>query len=167
MIHMVDYFRFRNLVDDLMKDGHIKYQLGAKPGLNTKPEDITKSDCSGFVRYLMYNATGGSMNFGGGGGGTWWQNKWCKDQGLDIVDYSTAAECDGTLRCAFIHGGGGKVGHVWLILSGLTIESHGGKGANRRPWDTAVLKNGVSVCYKLAWMIAPDVAPRHSQVMYA
>jgi hypothetical protein len=165
MLYQVNHSTFMDLVEALMKDGHIKYKLGAKPGLNTKPEDIKSSDCSGFVRYLLYNATNGHMNFGGGGGGTWWQNKWCVDQGLDIVDYSTAANSDSHLRVAFIHGGGGKIGHVWLILNGLTIESHGGKGANRRDWDTASLKNGVNVCYKLARIFAPAARVTSRELM--
>jgi hypothetical protein len=159
---LVDYVYFMNLVDALMKDGHIKYHLGSKPSLTAKPEDITKSDCSGFVRYLMYKVSSGYLDIGGGGG-TWWQNKWCKDQKLQEVDYSTAANSDGTLRIAFIKGGGGHIGHVWLILSGQTIESHGGVGADRRAWDTQVLKDGVDVCYKLANMIAPDLVPWANQ----
>jgi hypothetical protein len=157
-MHLIDYGPFMDLVDALMKDGHIKYHLGSKPALTAKPEDITQSDCSGFVRYLMYNATGGSLDIGGGGG-TWWENKWCQDQHLEEVAYADAANIDGRLRIAFIHGGKGKIGHVWLIYCGQTIECHGGKGADRRPWDTAVLKNGVDVCYNLAILIAPDLAP--------
>ena len=155
---LVDYAYFMDLVDALIKDGHIKYHLGAKPSLTAKPEDITKSDCSGFVRYLMYKVSSGYINFGGGG--TWWQNKWCEDEQLQVVEYATAANNDGCLRIAFIKGGGGNIGHVWLILGGRTIECHGGVGADRRDWDTQVLKNGVDVCYKLATMIAPDLAPR-------
>jgi hypothetical protein len=154
---LVDYAYFMDLVDDLMKDGHIKYHLGSKPPLTAEPKDITKSDCSGFIRYLLFKSTSGYIDIGGGGG-TWWQNKWCKDQNLEVVDYSTAAAKDGTLRIAFIQGGGGHIGHVWLILSGKTIESHGSVGADRRAWDTHVLRDGVDVCYKLAIMIAPDLA---------
>ena len=165
-IHMIDYFQLMNWTDALMKDKHIKYQLGAKPALSARPEDITRSDCSGFVRYLICNSSSRTINFGGGGGGTWWQNKWCRDQSLEVVNYDTAREMDGLLRVAFMHGGGGHIGHVWLILSGQTIECHGGVGADRRAWDTAILKNNVDVCYKLAWMIAPDISPRRD-VMYA
>jgi len=166
-MYLVNYPTFMELVDALMKDGHIKYKLGAKPALKTTPEAITKSDCSGFVRYLMYNATDGAAEIGTGGG-TWWQNKWCEDQMLEEVDYSTAANNDGILRIAFIHGSKKKVGHVWLILGGQTIESHGGVGADRRSWDTPKLKAGVDVCYKLATMIAPDLGPRrYSKVAFA
>ena len=156
-MYMVDYAYFMELVGALKKDGHIKYHLGSKPSLTAKPEDITKSDCSGFVKYLMYKVSSGFINIDGGGG-TWWQNKWCKDQHLEVVDYSTAAECDGNLRIAFIKGGGGH-GHVWLILSGRTIECHSGEGVDRRAWDTQVLLDEVDVCYKLATMITPDITP--------
>jgi cell wall-associated NlpC family hydrolase len=155
---LVDYGPFMALVDTLMKDGHIKYHLGSKPALTTKPEDIKKSDCSGFVRYLMHNATGGRIEIGTGGG-TWWENKWCKDQKLEVVDYSTAATADGVLRIAFIHGGAARIGHVWLVLSGRTIECHSSVGADQRPWDTPKLKDQVDVCYKLAVMIAADLVP--------
>ena len=82
------------------------------------------------------------------------------------VEYTTASATDGWLRIAFIHGSKGHVGHVWLILAGNTIESHGGVGADRRRWDTTVLKDGVDVCYKLALTVASDVTPR-KDVMYA
>lgn len=162
---MVDYFTLMNLTDALMKNGHIKYHLGSKPALHAKPENITVSDCSGFVRYLMYNVTGGDMDIDKRGG-TYWQEEWCKEQKLDKVEYSTAASNDGWLRIAFIHGSKGHVGHVWLILAGKTIECHGGVGADRRDWDTKVLKDGVTACFKLALTIASDVNPR-KDVMYA
>lgn len=162
----IDYGAFTNLVDALMKDGHIKYSLGAKPKMSAAPEDIKTSDCSGFVRYLLYNATNGVINCSPSGG-TWWQNKWCKDNSLEVVEYATAADNDGWLRIAFIHGGKSKIGHVWLILGGKTIECHGGKGANRRPWDTKVLKDGVDVCYKLGLLVGSAPGMAQGEVMYA
>ena len=154
-MYMVDYFQLMNLTDALRKDGHIKYSLGSKPALSADPSAIKSSDCSGFVRYLLYHASGMTLDIDPRGG-TYWQNEWCKEHKLDAVDYSTAALGDGWLRIAFIHGGTGKIGHVWLILGGQTIECHGGVGPDRRPWDVGVLKSGVNACYKLAMTIAGD-----------
>jgi hypothetical protein len=142
-----------------LMDGHIKYGFGSKARFQTKPEEIKAIDCSGFVRYLIYKATDGQVQMPDG---SWNQDHWCKTSLLERADYATAASMDGWLRIAFIPvkkatagrpghpGHKGHAGHVWLVLNGLTLESHGGKGPDRRPWDTAVLKSQVSDCYKLA-----------------
>src|SRR5438874_13190273 len=114
---MVNYSTFMGLVSALLKDGHIHYAMGSKPSLMAKPDKIKSCDCSGFVRYLLYNASDGAITIGNGGG-TWFENKWCQDENLEEVGYSTAANNDGYLRIAFIHGGGTKIGHVWLIYAG-------------------------------------------------
>lgn len=125
----------------------ISYGLGAKASLNVEPEKITKIDCSGYLRYLLYHITKHEVNIQGGG--SWWQNKWCKDVGLEVVDYSTAAELDGWLRIGyFAKPAGMAAGHIWLVLNGSTLESHGGKGPDSRPWDTAKLVKHVEKCYK-------------------
>jgi len=128
--------------------GKVTYDLGAKPRLGTLPgSGFTKSDCSGFVRWLLYAATGGAIKLLPG---SWHQQEWCKSQNFKKTDYLQHAGLqDHRLRVAFINAKNGKVGHVWLILDGYTLESHGGKGANRRKWNTDVLINNVDACYVL------------------
>lgn len=129
-------------------DGHISYRLGAKARLDAEPSTITHLDCSGFVRYLLYQASDKSLLLPDG---SWIQREWCQKQKLEPVNYATAAECDGWLRIAFIDPKPNKAGHVWLIRNGQTLESHGRRiGPNQRPWDTPVLQKGVGYCFKLA-----------------
>jgi hypothetical protein len=147
-----------------LMDGHVSYGLGSKaPSLHCKPSQITKIDCSGFVRYLIYQATDRRVIIHDG---SVQQREWCEGHGLAKVDYSSAAKNDGWLRIAFIsprkaHKGSKAVpGHVWLVLNGRTLESHGKHiGPDRRPWDTPVLKQHVAACYKLAQMYELTIGP--------
>ncbi len=131
-----------------LMDGHVRYTWGGKPGFNKKPEEIVGADCSGFVRYVVYQATSKKVSLSEG---SWGQHEWCKTSKLETVAYSTARESDGWLRLAFINPEGkDKPGHVWMILDGKTLESYGGHGPGRRSWDTGVLVKRVGACYKLS-----------------
>jgi len=142
----IDPFRLLDLCNRLM-DGHISYGFGIKANLHVQPEDIKSIDCSGFVRYLLYNATYSALKMPDG---SWMQHDWCQKSLFEAVNYATADRCDGWLRIAFLPPKAGHAGHVWLVQNGATIESHGGKGPDRRPWDTTILKSQVTACYKLA-----------------
>ena len=130
-------------------DGHVSYEMNAKASpLDLDPAKIKKLDCSGFVQYVLYNATSKSAFLKSG---SWYQNQWCIAQKLEKVAYSTANQSDGWLRLGYFPAPKkGQYGHIWLILDGRTLESHGGKGPNSRAWDTNVLKNSVTACYKVA-----------------
>jgi hypothetical protein len=132
-----------------LMDGHIKYGFGSKAKLNDEPQKITAIDCSGFVQYVIYQATKKQMVLPAG---SWNQRVWCDNQKLSKVEYSSANEKDGWLRIAFIAPKSKTVpGHVWLILDGMTLESHGPtKGPNRRAWSEKILKSNVYACYKFA-----------------
>src|ERR1051325_8593128 len=95
-------------------DGHIVYGFGSKAALSALPATITKIDCSGYVRYLIYNITNGTVTMPDG---SWIQHEWCDKQKFHKTPYSTAAERDGWLRIAFLPPVGGHAGHVWLILN--------------------------------------------------
>jgi hypothetical protein len=138
-----------------LMDGHISYGWGDKAGLRQDPSTISKIDCSGLTRYLIYQATDRQLILPQG---SWHQHDWCRTKKLERVDYGTAARYDGWLRIAFIPVKY-KFRHVWLILNGRTIESHGRKGPNRRPWDTPILKKYVSDCYKLAQTYRIEMGP--------
>jgi hypothetical protein len=128
--------------------GSVKYNLGSKPKIGTMPvTGFRFSDCSGYVRWLIAAATTNEII---PPDGSWYQQKWCKEQGLKLTDYHAVAGLgDNRLRIAFINSGKNKVGHVWLVLNGQTLECCGRKGVCRRPWNTAVLKNEVDACYVL------------------
>jgi hypothetical protein len=143
-------------IDDLM-DGHVSYKFGAKPLLNKEPGDVKEADCSGFVRYLLYNVSDKRIKIPAG---SWHQEEWCKNSKLERVEYSTAALSDGCLRIAFLPKKNGNPRHVWMILNGQTIESHGRTtGPNRRPWDLPKLKDNAHSCFKLAQTYSLSVMP--------
>ncbi len=127
--------------------GRVSYKLGAKPRVNAKPGTFSQSDCSGYVRWLLYAASKGAVNILPG---SWHQQQWCIREGFKKTSYELHAQCkDGRLRIAFINPATNKVGHVWLILNGQTIEAYGGHGAGRRAWDTPTLRRQVDACYVL------------------
>ena len=143
---MIDGEKLKTFMDDML-DGHVKYGLGKKASpLTIEPAKIKRIDCSGFVQYLLYTVTRGTVKIKAG---SWHQNKYFEDNRFEQVEYQTAAaKKDNVLRLGyFFGGGGGGIGHIWFVLNGETIESHGSKGANRRPWSTSVLTNKVERCY--------------------
>ncbi len=140
----------RNKLIDAMKrsDGVVKYRLGAKPRLDSVPgKGFKTSDCSGFVRWILYWSTTGRVTIPLG---SWHQNEWFRNHKYPVCPYSDCAKADSVLRIAFIFGDGGKVGHVWLVINGRTIESYGGKGFGRRAWNTRVLIDNVDACYVIS-----------------
>lgn len=136
----------------------VKYGLGAKaPHLDIDPGKIKKIDCSGFVRYAIYQATGGQLKIPDGSQN---QRAWCDDQGLHrLAQYKDVLYVnEKRIFLAFIrpgHNGCGPVGHVWFITSldgdnvPDTMESHGGVGVDSRPWNYPVLRKQVYSCYEL------------------
>ncbi len=139
------------LVDRCTKlmDGHVKYSLGAKVSVDANPSTITKVDCSGFTRYIFYQACMTKVS-----GGSWMQNDWLRAQGFATVTYDDVApNRDNMLRVGYFSKPADlAAGHIWFILNGKTIESYGGStkhGPGRRPWDTPVLRSRVSVCYEI------------------
>lgn len=145
-----------------------RYGLGAKapehpyfhnPYVSLSP--IREIDCSGFVRLAIFRATGGKLLLPDGS-----QNMraWCEEQarnlqsGVRSVRYSEAARyvTPKRLFICFIKPnarGCGNVGHVWLLVQrkgkAMTLESHGGRGVDSRPWNTHVLLDEDFSCYEL------------------
>lgn len=134
--------------------GKAKYGLGRKWAIDAQPAQLIGKpvDCSGFVRWLLHQASGGQVTMPDG---SWHQRNWCHDQGFADVNYAEASKCDSRLRIAFMlpemnHSGEQlRPGHVWLIISGKTIESCGGKGPTRRAWNTPTLYTNADACFVL------------------
>lgn len=129
--------------------GRVVYSWGAKPGLSWRAETVKKSDCSGYVRYLLYKITGGKVKLPLG---SWFQRQWFIDNDYTQCPYTDCSKADSILRIAFLNPRKGKAGHVWLCASGNSIESYGGHGAGRRQWNTPVLMKSDS-CFVIGKML--------------
>jgi cell wall-associated NlpC family hydrolase len=113
----------------VVKSG-VSYGLGAKPPITGGVGSFTKADCSGYVRWLLHRQgvqlVDGSVR----------QHDQIRRADFKTSDVASGKLRDHVLRIAFLRpqDSTSNVGHVALILNGETIESHGSKGPNRRPW---------------------------------
>jgi hypothetical protein len=129
-------------------EGHT-YVMDAKPPLASSPGYWKAADCSGFVRWLLFGAfrltvPDGSVNI----------HEWCEQKALPVCKYSEVGPLeDSILRICFIEPKDGEAGHVFLLVNENTIESYGGHGPGRRPWDTPILLKNVSACYELGNLV--------------
>lgn len=127
--------------------GRTKYLLGAKaPSLSVDSGDVDKIDCSGFSRLAISKASGGTWKIPDGSQNQLAYFEDLAEKGVihklakpSDVGLPAVAADENRVFIAFIKAKPGKVGHVWLIQGGKTMESHGGKGVNSRPWDTRSL----------------------------
>lgn len=136
-------------------DGHISYKMGGKAlTLNTPWSNIDKMDCSGYVRKMIHDITHGQVIIPDG---SWNQRDWVQKQGFATCNYKDCSKKDDILRIAFLNTENGEAGHVWLCVSGLTIESHGRckvngviqDGPSRRPWNWKSLYSKVDYTFML------------------
>lgn len=146
---MVDLALMKTLFDRTR--GRVKYRLGAKCALDADSHTITKIDCSGFSRWILYRASDGAIKMPDG---SQMQLAWVRDQGWrKLVDYSDvqhAEEDPSRLFIAFLSPKPGNAWprHVWLVVAGKTMESHGSGGVNSRPWNTPALR-GCKKCFEV------------------
>jgi hypothetical protein len=160
----------------------VRYLLGGKAevgagnprahqGLWSAPAAIDALDCSGAVRYLLFQASGGALLLPDG---SQMQRAWCEEHAQSgalhqLAHYSDANRY-GTARRLFLafivphcHGCG-PVGHVWLVArpdenaAAVTRESHGGVGIGSRRWDSPTLLHQVYSCYELPTLPAGEAA---------
>lgn len=128
-------------------EGKCGYLLGAKPAMESFPGRFSESDCSGFVRWLIFHATGGKVLIPDG---SFNQAEWCVGMKLKPCRYGDSGRLrDDRVRISFIRARDGVPGHVWLVLNGQTIECCSRRGVCRRPWNSSVLLHGVSACFVL------------------
>lgn len=115
-----------------LQDAGVSYQLGAKANpLSAQAGEFDAIDCSGFVRWLIFHATGQEIP-----DGSVHQHDWAIQHGCKQSTFADAHSDDDLIRIAFLVPAGGKPGHVVLILNGYTMESHGGAGPDRRAWGS-------------------------------
>lgn len=113
--------------------GGCRYKLGAKVvPIRTVPGFFHEVDCSGYVDYLMFHVGKPELP-----DGSYNQHDAIKAAGFKQSAPEACRAMDGVLRIAFLRPSQSKsgVGHVALFLNGLSIESHGKKGPNRRSVD--------------------------------
>ena len=114
----------------------IAYSLGAKAA---SPDATTTSfhriDCSGFVGWALSEASYDAFTALFGLGSVE-QHDFIICQKFKVSSVGDAFGNDDIVRIAFLTPeAGGGIGHVLLVLNGLTLESHGGKGVDRRSWN--------------------------------
>jgi hypothetical protein len=139
----------RNLLIECMKHTmrRVTYSYGAKaPSLDCDSSAFDKIDCSGYIRWIIYRATHGAVTMPDGSVN---QHSWCHGQGFRTCAYRDCAAMDSRVRIAFIPQSKLHPGHIWLVVNGQTIESRGGKGPSRRPWNTKRLTRDVCETFVL------------------
>jgi len=134
-------------------DKGVDYGFGSKdPNLGTWPIDYSAIDCSGFVRAILAYSTLGQTQRYDMPDGSFLEADWFKAQGFKATTYAMTENVDGHVRVG-IHRPGGRggdsVGHIWLVYRGQSIESYGGNGPGRRPWDHQWFLDHVDECYVL------------------
>lgn len=135
-------------------EDRVRYGLGAKaPKLSAASHEIHKIDCSGYVRWLLYRASGGELVLPDG---SWHQNKFAASRFRKIMRYRDVTYADPSRLFLAYLPPIPKIGHIWLVnrrehngdVDVWTIESHGGHGANSRRWNYGVLKYATA-CYEI------------------
>ena len=129
----VDIALLKLLSDRTVRPGN-QYEFGGKVGLDADSSEVATSgiDCSGYVRWHLYRATNEAVTMPDGSA---IQHEWVRETGFKESEIASACLLDGVLRIAFLAPQGGKAGHVALVRNGLTFESNGGDGPNRRAWN--------------------------------
>lgn len=138
----------RNKLDQYIQaciDQGVTYGLGDKdPILGAFPPDYESIDCSGFMRALIHYSTDGEVTMPDG---SWNQLDWLIAQGFPQVNFDTCVENDDSIRIC-VYEQPGHTGHVWLVMNGITYESHGHAGPSHRDWNNQVLA-GISKMTKV------------------
>ncbi len=118
----------------LCVSAHVRYLMGGKAhDLMAVPLDVSEIDCSGFMRWLLYHATRGALLMPDGSCN---EGEDLSQLGFKPTDPQNCALADGHVRvCIHIADDKDDTGHIWLVLNGITYESHGGVGVSSRAWN--------------------------------
>ena len=138
--------------------------------LSTPLDTIDGLDCSGFFRYILYQATNGSWDVPDGSQSElqWFIGAEQRGELTAVAPYSTVNT--GTERPALFASfikpyvnGCGAIGHVWFVLEpgdgsdAQTLECHGGGGVDARRWNAVPLASEVFQTYRLPISTGPGV----------
>lgn len=128
-----------------------QYGFGDKVDISAASDEVAGEDvdCSGYVRWLLYRATGNKFDIKDG---SWIQHDYVRDLGFKTSTIQAANLKDGALRIAFLAPGAlgpKRPGHVALILDDRTMESHSGTGPNSREWEPSRRWMALSKVYVL------------------
>lgn len=136
----------------------VTYGYGVKaPRLDCEPKEIHSIDCSGLIRYVVYQSSVGRLVLPDGSQA---QREYMEQSGAHKLaryeDVSFAVP--GRVFLCFIkpwEKGCGAVGHTWIVTkwpqqsSPWTIESHGGAGCTSRPAFYPVLLHEAFSAFEL------------------
>ncbi len=133
----LDFTRAKTFLNACMTSTpRVSYGLGKKvPFLGAVPgRDFVQVDCSGFVREAVREASNPTLAFPDG---SVVQHDWVQAQQFPKSSVAAGLQDDGVMRIAFLRPQDvpSGIGHVVLIIAGQTLESHGGVGPDRRPWN--------------------------------
>ncbi len=130
-------------------DADVKYGLGSKDltPRSTLPIDFKRIDCSGFLREIIFHASGLKALIPDG---TWVQRDWFERMGYKESSFENTLLKDEYVRICFkISKGKGDIGHTWLTYKGKSYESHSGRGPGVRDAATPSLKKICQYVYVL------------------
>lgn len=118
----------------------VRYKMGAKPPhIEAVPIGTDKSDCSGYMRWLLYHATHGALLLPDG---SWNEYAALLKDGFKPSLAANAAAHDGHVRvCIHVADNRDETGHIWTVVNGVTYECYGGHGVGSRAWN-ATLSSG-------------------------
>ena len=144
----LDTERMRRYLGSCQAQG-ISYALGAKAkDLLAVPPDYREIDCSGWVRAAIAVATEGRLILPDGSTN---QNDWCAANDLKRSAFAACRLQDGLTRIGFIRPSAyHRIGHVYLVHNGRTLESWSGHGPGSRPILSHILSAETTDVYVLA-----------------
>ena len=110
--------------------GRVRYELGAKPALDSDSSTFDASDCSGFTAWMLSRSTQDMISAGFGGGSVQ-QHEWCKTHLLPVEYQNALIDRENRIYLAFMAQDPTThvvTRHVWFLQNGATIECCGGDG---------------------------------------
>lgn len=143
-----DRAKLKKYVVDCQAAG-VKYDFGGKDPTpkSAYPIDYKGIDCSGWARVVVNLCTGGKLMLTDGSVNQNGQLSKLKfeDKPVKVSSHDALKLKDNRVRIAFWDPTPSHAGHVWLVLNGVTYESHGGKGPDTRDWSSLPVASKVYV----------------------